>query len=282
MKWLPKLIGFDYEIMYKKGSENGAADALSRVNTGGQLLHMVLTSVSSELLPKIEESWSKDFSLKSLIDNLQAGKPVSKHYSWFNQQLRRKGKLVVGNDPDLKLSLLTHFHCDSTGGHSGIEATTQRIQGFCYWKKLRKQVREFVSNCSVCQRSKADLSAYPGKLQPLPIPTLIWSEISMDFIEGLSNSGGKTVIMVVVDRLSKCLECYLMCMTGERPKEWAKWLALAEYWYNTNYHTAINTTPFEAVYGQPPSSPILYSHGQSKIDSVDRSLAAREAIIQML
>ncbi|GKA86282.1 hypothetical protein Tco_0807993, partial [Tanacetum coccineum] len=33
------------------------------------------------------------------------------------------------------------------------------------------------------------------------------------------------------------------------------------------------------VYGQPPSSPILYCHGQSK---VDRLLAAREAILQML
>ncbi|GJV76968.1 retrotransposon-related protein [Tanacetum coccineum] len=327
MKWLPKLMGFDYEIMYKKGSENGAADALSRVNTGGQLLHMVLTSVSSALLPKIVESWSSDTSLKSLIDNLKAGKPVSKHYSWTR--------------------------------HSGIEATIQRIQGFCYWKKLRKQVKEFVSKCTVCQRSKPDLCAYPGLLQPLPIPTLIWSDISMDFIEGLPNSGGKTVIMVVVDRLSKyshfmalshpftaiqvaqlfldnvyklhglpkvivsdrdkiflslfwkeffkmlqvslhfstayhpqtdgqtevvnrCLECYLRCMTGERPKEWSKWLALAEYWYNTNYHTSINTTPFEAVYGQPPSSPIFYSSGQSKVDSVDRSLEAREAIIQML
>nr|GFA81465.1 retrotransposon Gag protein [Tanacetum cinerariifolium] len=34
------------------------------------------------------------------------------------------------------------------------------------------------------------------------------------------------------------------------------------YWYNNNFHTSINTTPFEAVYGQPPTSPILYSPGQ--------------------
>ncbi|GJR36999.1 putative mitochondrial protein [Tanacetum coccineum] len=121
MKWLPKLMGYDYEIMYKKGSNNGIVDALYRVNTSSQLLQMVLTSVSTDLLPKIVESWSIDHFLKTLIDNLKAGKPLS------NQQLKRKGKLVIGNDPELILSLLTHFHCDSTGGHSSIVATTQRI-----------------------------------------------------------------------------------------------------------------------------------------------------------
>ncbi|GKC10330.1 putative mitochondrial protein [Tanacetum coccineum] len=136
------------------------------------------------------------------------------------------------------------------------------IQGFCYWRKLKKHVKEFVAMCVICQRSKAYLFAYPGLLQPLPIPTLIWTEISMDFVEGLSNSNGKTVIMVVIHKLSKyshfmalshpftamqsSLRCY-KCMTGEKPKEWAKWLPLVEYWYNTNFYTSINTTHFEAV-----------------------------------
>jgi hypothetical protein len=37
----------------------------------------------------------------------------------------------------------------------------------------------------------------------LPIPVKAWTDISIDFIDGLPSSHGKTTIFVVVDRLSK-------------------------------------------------------------------------------
>lgn len=52
--------------------------------------------------------------------------------------------------------------------------------------------------------------------------------------------------------VNRCLETYLRCMTSDKPHMWSKWLPLAEYWYNTNFHSATQSTPYEIVYGQPP------------------------------
>lgn len=53
-------------------------------------------------------------------------------------------------------------------------------------------------------------------------------------------------------RLNRCLEHYLRCMVHTNPKQWLKWLPLAEYWYNTNHHSSLKLSPFQALYGYPP------------------------------
>ena len=60
-----------------------------------------------------------------------------------------------------------------------------------------------VDKCDTFQRHKGEMTLLPGLLGPLPIPTRIWTDISMDFFEVLPKYGGKTVIFVLVDRLSK-------------------------------------------------------------------------------
>jgi hypothetical protein len=54
------------------------------------------------------------------------------------------------------------------------------------------------------------------------------------------------------EKLNQCLETYLRCAVHASPKKWSQWLPLAEYWYNTNHHSALGKTPFEVLYGYKP------------------------------
>jgi transposase InsO family protein len=49
------------------------------------------------------------------------------------------------------------------------------------------------------------------------------------------------------ERVNQSLEAYLRCFAQTCPRQWAQWLSLAEYWYNTNWHSALNKSPFEVL-----------------------------------
>ncbi|WVZ96162.1 hypothetical protein U9M48_041833 [Paspalum notatum var. saurae] len=54
--------------------------------------------------------------------------------------------------------------------------------------------------------------------------------------------------------VNQCMETFLRCYVHACPAKWMDWLSLAEYWYNTSLHSALGTSPFEALYGRPPHS----------------------------
>lgn len=71
-------------------------------------------------------------------------------------------------------------------------------------------------------------------------------------------------------------------MTSDRPKAWLQWLPLAEWCYNTTYHSATHMTPYRAIYGQDPPSHIRYITGSSTIAAVDQWGHNQEATLRIL
>jgi hypothetical protein len=65
--------------------------------------------------------------------------------------------------------------------------------------------------------------------------------------------------------VNKCLETYLRCLASDMKYQWAQWLPLVEWFYNTSYHTTTRMTPFEVVYGKNPPSFLSYFPGVSKV-----------------
>lgn len=88
--------------------------------------------------------------------------------------------------------------------------TYLKLKRYFFWLSMLKGVMKWVRSCAVCARCKGEYYVYPGLLQPLPIPFQAWQEVSMDFIEGLSKSKGKNVILVVVCRLIKLAHFLLL------------------------------------------------------------------------
>lgn len=68
---------------------------------------------------------------------------------------------------------------------------------------MKEAIKGFVRTYEVCQKNKHESISPPALLDPLPMPTQVWEDVSMDFIEGLPPSNSRTAIMVVVDHFSK-------------------------------------------------------------------------------
>lgn len=80
----------------------------------------------------------------------------------------------------------------------------------------------------------------------------------------------------------RCLEAYLRCFVHACPNQWQKWLTLAEFWYNTSYHTSLNTTPFEVLYGQPPRHFGIDVVESCAILDLQEWLTERKVMVQLL
>lgn len=201
-KWLTKLLGFDFEIRFRPGRKNAVADALSRCHPEEGLFYAISGPIV-HLLNDLSLAIQQDRELQSIIMALQNGAVELQGYQLVQGMLLFHNRIVVPNDDTIRMQLLREFHDTPIGGHAGVQRTYRCMASELYWKGLREDVKRFVAQCVICQQVKYITAPPAGLLQPLPIPHQIWEDISMDFVVGLPPSSGKTVVFVVVDRLSK-------------------------------------------------------------------------------
>ena len=76
-------MGYEFEICYKKGKENTATDALSRI-TSTNLALMEIITISTDLFKEVQQSWYTDPHVADLVANLQTNPQHSSKYTWHN------------------------------------------------------------------------------------------------------------------------------------------------------------------------------------------------------
>lgn len=112
-------------------------------------------------------------------------------------------RVYIPSFGETRLNILKSRHDSPMGGHQGITKTTELVERDYIWKSLKKDVREYVTGCTDCQRFKTSRGKPHGMLKTLEVPDRPWGHLSMDFIEPLPTSSGFDSILVIVDRLTK-------------------------------------------------------------------------------
>lgn len=118
-EWIAKLLGFDFEVVYKAGLENKVADSLSRQHEEVEL-KVIISYPIWQQGQSIQNDVPNDPVLKGIIEDLQVNPESRPGYSLKSGLLFYKDRLVLTANSPLIPLLLEEFHSSPNGGHSGI------------------------------------------------------------------------------------------------------------------------------------------------------------------
>ncbi|XP_035843990.1 uncharacterized protein LOC118490448 [Helianthus annuus] len=175
-RWLPKLMGYDFRVEYKKGVTNRGADALSRQ---AELNFLAVSHVTAAWWAELQQEVKQDTYYHDLPGCFSA--KISSHLVQRDGVWFRGNVILLSPASSFIPKVLQHCHASSEGGHFGFHKTLARVKESFWWSGIKERVKKFIQECHICQRFKTE-SCRPA---------------------GLPSSNGYTVIMVVVDRLSK-------------------------------------------------------------------------------
>ncbi|GJV24178.1 reverse transcriptase domain-containing protein [Tanacetum coccineum] len=224
LRWVLLLQEFDITIRDKKGSENLAADHLSRLeNPHKDVLenkdineHFPLETlgvISSESTP-----WFADYANYHAGNFIIKGMTTQqkkkffkdvKHYFWddpylfcicADQIIRRCVHGQEAND------ILKACHEGPTGGHHSANLTARKVfdAGF-FWPTIYRDAHTMIKSCDTCQR-QGKISQRDEMPQNAIQVCEIFDVWGIDFMGPFPSSHGNKYILVAVDYLSKWVE----------------------------------------------------------------------------
>nr|XP_051214860.1 uncharacterized protein LOC127332582 [Lolium perenne] len=187
-QWISKLFGFDFTVEYRPGRLNIVADALSRRDvddaadapTVGAAL-CIHSGPSFAFIDEVRRATATAADAQQLRQRLADGELAT---PWrLDEGLLLHGcRIFVPDHGDLRHQALSLVH---SAGHEGAQKTLHRLRADFYIPGDGALVRDWVRACVTCQRNKTETLRPAGLLQPLDMPSQVWADISMDFIEGL-------------------------------------------------------------------------------------------------
>ncbi|GJS74654.1 reverse transcriptase domain-containing protein [Tanacetum coccineum] len=224
LRWVLLLQEFDITIRDKKGSENLAADHLSRlenphkdvlenkdINENFPLETLgVITSKSTPWFADFANFHAGNFIVKGMSSQQKKKlfKDV-KHYFWDDPYLfwicadRIIRRCVHGQEA---FDILKACHEGPTGGHHSANLTAKKVfDASFFWPTIYRDAHTMIKSCDTCQRQGKILQRDEMPQNAIQVCEIfyVWG---MDFMGPFPSSHRNKYILVVVDYLSKWVE----------------------------------------------------------------------------
>ena len=196
MRWRLYIEEYSPELIYLKGVDNHAADAISRLpmTTSDETLHqqqMSLEECADCMGIEEDPDWNpitfhalgkeqqQDVLLKKLlgIENNQLSQKIFHGGGIHHKLWTYKDKIVV--PIKMQKKVVEWYHNRLL--HPGHTRTEETISQHFWWPKLRDHIREHVKTCPTCQKNKRKKINY-GHLPPKEAEIMPWDKMCIDLI----------------------------------------------------------------------------------------------------
>ncbi|GKF53330.1 ty3-gypsy retrotransposon protein [Tanacetum coccineum] len=174
---------------------NQVANALLCMYKDGEMVKDKFMDISQPIVGLLGNLKSENETLEELQALHQKLYTRSRQDGFRREQgfLIFRNRYYVGTKSKLKALLLREFHDTPSACHEGVKKMLVGLSELFYWRGMRKSVKDYIKQCTVCQQTKYSTQ----------VPKGVGEDISMDFITGLPLSKGFIVILVVVDHFFK-------------------------------------------------------------------------------
>ncbi|XP_054287559.1 uncharacterized protein K02A2.6-like [Macrosteles quadrilineatus] len=220
-RWAIILSTYNYDLVYKKGSEIPNADALSRLPCGnnscdddeGEVNFFAATDELPITYKEISTATRYDPILSKVLDFTMHGWPNSTNDAQLTPYITRSSELSVDRDCLLwgrrvivpepyrkEIMMLLHKE------HPGETRMKSLARSYVWWPNLDRDLEGVVKTCKICQTTRNSSSLTP--LQQWSWTKHCWQRIHVDFATFDTKD-----FLIVVDSYSKWLEVFHMKTT---------------------------------------------------------------------
>ena len=220
-RWAVALQEYDFIIVYRKGTLNNNADALSRQRELTSVSTAITGTQTKVAMVEIRREQRKNEVTQRLLEALETSRQCPKGQLWrryaqlWSQLVIVEGILCRKYAPgpttqtiivpilpkSLKQKALLQCHHSPGAGHQGFKKTLERLRCEAFWVNMAQDVEQHCRECQKCQSSKPPMPSR-APLTNLPIGRP-WQMVAIDIVQVPVSINNNKYLLVIQDYFTK-------------------------------------------------------------------------------